>query len=351
MKNLLLVGAGHAHATLLAALAKAPLYGARITVVSPHAAQLYSGMLPGVIAGHYRADEARIDIARLAAGAHADFVQGTVEELDPVAKSARLQDGREMRYDIASLNVGSLTDASIPGAAVHAIGVKPFEQFMQSLSGSNARQLAVVGGGAAGAELAMAIRHRGAGVTLYSERTAFAPGLARRLAGALRGSGVDFRQGMAVDAIEPGPGVLAGASRQAFDLVVLATAAVPLAWLRRSGLAVDERGFLLVDASLRSVSHPEVFAAGDCATLREAPHPKSGVYSVRHGAILLANLRHLQKGEALEVYRPQTRVLLLISTGNRSAIAARGGWTAQGRWVWWWKDWIDRRWIKRLAGG
>jgi len=349
VKNLLLVGAGHAHATLLSALAKAPLFGARITLVSPGGAQLYSGMLPGVIAGHYRPDEARIDIARLAEHVYAEFVQGTVEALDPATRTARLQDGRELRYDVASINVGSLTDTAIPGSVEHAIGVKPFEAFMQRLSGSKARDVAVVGGGAAGAELAMAIRHRGAGVSLYSDRTAFPPGLARRLAAALRHTGVDFRQGMAVHAIEPGPVVLAGASRQAFDLVVLATAAAPLEWPRRSGLATDERGFILVDASLRSISHPEVFAAGDCATLRDAPHPKSGVYAVRHGAVVLANLRKLLNGEALEAYRPQKRVLLLISTGARSAIAARGGWTAEGRWVWRWKDWIDRRWIRRLA--
>lgn len=349
MKNLLLVGAGHAHATLLAAFAKAPLFGARITLVSPGGTQLYSGMLPGIIAGHYRPDEARIDIRRLAERAYAEFVQGSVEALDPATRTARLQDGRELRYDIASINVGSLTDTAIPGSATHAIGVKPFEALLQKLTGSKAQDVAVVGAGAAGAELAMAIRHHGAGVSLYSDRTAFSPGLARRLAGALRRRGVDFRQGMVVHGIEPGPVVLAGALRQTFDVVVLATAAAPLDWLRRSGLATDERGFILVDAALRSISHPEVFAAGDCATLRDAPHPKSGVYSVRHGAVLLANLRKLLNGEALQAYRPQKRVLLLISTGARSAIAARGGWTAEGGWVWRWKDWIDRRWIRRLA--
>ena len=349
MKNLLLVGAGHAHATLLAALAKAPLFGARITLVSPGATQFYSGMLPGVIAGHYRPEEARMDIARLAERAYAEFVQGAVEALDPATRTVRLQDGRELRYDIASVNAGSRTDTAIPGSTEYAIGVKPFEAFLQKLSAAKPRDVAVAGGGAAGAELAMAIRHGGASVSLYSDRTAFPHGLARRLAGALRRGGVDFRQGMAVDAVEPGPVVLAGASRQAFDLVILATAAVPLEWLRRSSLASDERGFILVDAALRSSSHPEVFAVGDCATLRDAPHPKSGVYSVRHGTVLLANLRKLLNGEALHAYRPQKRALLLLSTGARSAIAARGAWTAEGRWVWRWKDWIDRRWIRRLA--
>jgi len=307
-------------------------------------------MLPGVIAGHYRLDQARMDIARLAARAYAEFVQASVVSLDPVARVARLQDGRELRYDFASLNIGSTSDLSIPGSAGHATGIKPFEPFLERLAASKAREVALVGAGAAGAELAMAIRRRGAGVTLYADRVSFNPALAIRIANALRRAGVDYRRGMAVDAVEPGPIVLAGSSRQAFDLVLLATGAAPFEWSRRTGLATDERGFIVVDASLRSVSHPNHFAVGDCATLRGSPDlPKSGVHSVRQGALLAANLRKLISGETLQGYRPRKKALLLIGTGARSAIAARGNWSAEGRWAWWWKDWIDRRWVKRLA--
>ena len=350
MKELLLVGAGHAHAALLESVAREPLYGARLTLVSPHRSQLYSGMLPGVIAGRYRLDEARLDVAGLAARAYAEFVEGSVVSLDPGARALRLQDGRELRFDFVSLNIGSLVEATIPGAAEHAVAVRPFEDFLQRISGSAVHEVAVIGAGAAGVELAMAIRHRGPGVTLYSERDAFGMPLAARVAAALRRRGVDFRQGMAVDAIERGPVVHAGASRQSFDLAVLATRAAPRGWPRAAGIACDERGFVQVDATLRSVSHPAVFAVGDCATLKGAEHAKSGVYSVRHGQALVRNLRRLVAGEALEPYRPQRRTLLLIGTGDRSAIAARGGWSAEGRWAWWWKDWLDRRWLRRLSG-
>src|SRR5262245_49688152 len=244
-------------------------------------------MLPGVIAGLYRPQEARIDVARLAERAYAEFVEGSVASLDLQARRARLRDGRELRYDIASLNVGSLVKCSIPGAEHHAIAVRPFDAFLQRLAATAVREVAVIGGGASGAEIALAIRRRGPGVTLYSERSDFVPALAARLAEAMRRAGVDFRQGMAVDSLESGPVVRAGASRQSFDLALLATSAAPLAWPREAGLATDAQGFILVDAMLRSLSHPEVFAAGDCATLRDAPHPKSGVYSVRHGAALL----------------------------------------------------------------
>jgi NADH dehydrogenase FAD-containing subunit len=154
---------------------------------------------------------------------------------------------------------------------------------------------------------------------------------------------------MPVTAIDPGPVVVAGTAHQEFDQVVLATGAVPLPWIASAGLATDERGFALVRRTLQSVSHPEVFAAGDCATLRDAPHPKSGVYSVRHGEVLERNLRLLVQAQPLVEYAPQQRALLLLSCGARYAIAQWGDWTAQGRWVWWWKDRIDRGWIRSFS--
>jgi NADH dehydrogenase FAD-containing subunit len=155
---------------------------------------------------------------------------------------------------------------------------------------------------------------------------------------------------MAVTAIEPGPVVVAGASRQDFDLVLLATGAAAPALPRESGLACDDAGFALVDASLRSVSHPEVFAAGDCATLGESPHPKSGVYSVRHGEVLVDNLRRLLADQPLARYAPQKRALTLLTCGARYAIAQRGTWSAEGRWAWRWKNRIDRKWLRSLEG-
>jgi selenide,water dikinase len=163
---------------------------------------------------------------------------------------------------------------------------------------------------------------------------------------ALRRRRVDFRRGMRADAVEPGPVLVSGGARQAFDVVLWASGATALPFLAESGLALDERGFVRVDDTLRSVSHPEVMAVGDCAALGEA---KSGVHSVRQGAVLADNLRCLVRGLRAQPYRPRARALLILSCGNRYAIAMRGGWSAEGHWVWWWKNWIDRRWLKELA--
>ena len=344
MKRVLLAGAGHAHAVVLASLARNPLYGAAVLLVSPRARQIYSGMLPGVIAGHYREEEATIDVAGLAAHAQSEFVRDAIVAIDAARKTVRLSDGRSVEYDFLSLNVGSQVDLSAPGAAQHALPVKPFER-LGSFPG-NPGHVAIAGGGAAGIELAMAIRHRGAEVTVYSEHDAFEGSAARRVRNALRRRRVDFRRGMRADAVEPGPVVVSGSARQAFDLVLWAGGAAALPFFAHSGLALDERGFVRVDETRRSGSHPEVLAVGDCAALGEA---KSGVHAVRQGAVLADNLRCLVRGLRPQPYRPGDKALLILTCGARYAIAMRGGWSAEGRSIWWWKNWIDRRWLKGLG--
>lgn len=332
--RLLLLGGGHAHVRALGEFRDSDA-----TLVTPFPHHTYSGMVPGFVAGHYRLDEIRIDLARLAARAGAKLVIGRVAALDAARRLARLEDGTELQYDVASLNLGSIP-ATAPGSAEHALAAKPFENFMESWleAKDRVRKVAVVGAGAAGVELAMAVAHRTpASVALYSDR----PAVGRRIARALQRNGVALRSNTPVAAVEPGPAVLAGGTRESFDLVIWTAGAAPLPWLRESGLAMDAQGFVLVDDKLRSVSHPEVFAAGDCATLRDAPHPKSGVYAVRHGEVLAQNLR----GGELRSYAPQRRALALLSCGARYAIAEWNGWSAEGAWAWRWKDRIDRRWI------
>jgi len=343
LKRVLLVGAGHAHAWLLSGLAREPVYGVRLTLVSPNPRQIYSAMLPGVIAGHYKRAEAEFDAAMLAERAYGEFIPATVTALDAEQRVATLSDGSRFAFDVASLNAGSTVAAGVPGAREHALPVKPFEELIEHLK--RAGHIAIAGGGAAGAELAMALRHKGREVTVYSDRSMLPEHFARRVERRMRRIGVDFRPGMRIDSIEPGPLVIAGTALQQFDLVLWATGPAPLPWLRSSGLALDEAGFVRVDLALRSTSHPYVLASGDCAALGEA---KSGVHAVRHGMLLERNVRHLASGTALEAYEPKPQALLVMSCGGRYAIATRGSWSAEGRWVWWWKNAIDRRWMRRL---
>ncbi|HUJ85328.1 MAG TPA: FAD-dependent oxidoreductase [Burkholderiales bacterium] len=362
MKQLLLLGGGHAHAFVLRSLIGAPIEGVRVTLVAPSRQHLYSGMLPGLIAGHYALGECVIDLAQLAARAGAALIYDRVASIDPLRRVARLARGGEIEYDLASLNLGSLPNfGAVPGAAEHALAAKPFEPFVAAWEALRARgrsqtlRIAVAGGGAAGVELAMAMARalaaggRAGEIELYAERPAFAPGPGRRVARALARAGVIVHPSTAVEAVAPGPVVRAGNERRGFDALVWATGAAPQPWLAETGLTLDPAGFVLVDETLRSISHPQVFAAGDTATLLGAALPKSGVYAVRQGALLARNLRRAAEDRPLELYTPQRLSLALISCGARYAIASWGPLATEGEWVWRWKDRIDRRWIAAFA--
>ena len=362
MKQLLLLGGGHAHAFVLRSLIGAPIEGARVTLVTPNRHHMYSGMLPGLVAGHYALGECVIDLAQLAARAGAALVYDHVAALDPPRRVVRLERGGELEYDIASLNLGSLPNfAAVPGATEHALAAKPFEPFVAAWEGLRERgrgqtlRIAVAGGGAAGVELAMAMAHalaaggRPGEIELYADRPAFAPRLGRRIARALARAGVALHPSTAVEAVEPGPVVRAAGARRSFDALVWVTGAAPQPWLGQTGLTLDPAGFVLVDDTLRSVSHPQLFAGGDTATLLGAALPKSGVYAVRQGAVLARNLRRAAEARPLESYTPQRLSLSLISCGARYAIASWDGLAAEGEWVWRWKDRIDRRWIAAFA--
>ncbi len=367
MKQLLLVGAGHAHAQVLQGWARAPLPGVALTVVSPQALAPYSGMVPGWLAGHYRFDEIVIDFEALARAAGARWVAGELHALDTAAQTLRLAGGERLPYTLLSLNVGStLRPPPLAGARVLSLrplsALRPaWEALLREWQAADTRlplHVAAVGGGAAGVESVLAVvaqlrrlrPDRAVSGALYSRGPQLLPGLAamaRRAAErALAAAGVALKLGVAGDAQ-----TLAGAG-----LVLWATGAQAHDWqrdaARRGGLAASDDGFVRIDAQLRSISHPTVFVVGDGAHWSQdgdgAALPKAGVYAVRQGPVLLHNLRAALGGGTLQAYVPQRRFLALLATGDGRAIAARGPFGAHGRWAWRWKDRIDRGFVDRF---
>ncbi|MGH8766231.1 MAG: FAD-dependent oxidoreductase [Burkholderiales bacterium] len=340
MTRVVLAGGGHVHAQVLLSFRNFVSKHLDVVLVNEVPKHTYSGMVPGVIAGHYAIEEAQIDLGRLALEAGGAFIQGRVERIDPGEKRLFLVGGETVDYDVLSLNIGSAPES----AGTDAIPVKPFEalfsQWRKILArGQLAPRVAVVGAGAAGVELAMAMkfalgRRSGGSVELFSDRFDLPPAFAVRIQAALARLAIPLRIG-----------VTAG---KECDATFLATGPSAAPMLQASGLQTDARGFVLVDASLRSVSHPDVFAAGDAASLAGMRVPKSGVYAVRQGPVLADNLKRAVRGMAMRDYRPQAKSLALLSCGGRYAIAARGDWSAEGAWAWRLKDWIDRRWIARF---
>jgi selenide,water dikinase len=370
VKRIVLLGGGHSHVEVLRRFGLAPAADVELVLVSPHRRTPYSGMLPGLVAGHYTFEATHIDLERVARFAGARFLATIATGLDPAARAVTIADGTSLEFDLASLDIGSTSaTAGIAGAATHALGVKPVDAFLRAWDALIERARAgglkhavVVGGGAAGIEMLLAMQHRLAVVTgrrdavewqlvtdmdvLLPAHDAGARHIFRRI---LAEREVEVHLSSRVARVEPGVVFTANGYRVAGDVILWATGAAASPRLAASGLAVDDRGFIAVDETLRSTSHPHVFAAGDCATMVGHPRPKSGVYAVRQGPPLAANLRAAAEGRPLERYVPQARSLALISTGDRYAVAARDRWALEGGWVWRWKDWIDRRFMRRYA--
>ena len=319
-------------------------------MVSKVPSAAYSGMLPGVVAGHYRPDAHLMPVAPLAARAGATCLHAEAIGLDAGRRLLRLAGGATLAYDVLSLDIGSAPDTAGAPPGEPVLPVKPLETFLPALEAAEANlasrrtpRIAVVGGGVAGTEMALALRHRYAlagkdvAVALIEKGPAIVPGLPasarRRLERACADHGVEIRTGTT--------------EVHGVDLALWTTGAAAPRWLGSTGLALDAGGFVRVDAHLRSVSHPEVFAAGDVAALDASPRPKAGVFPVRQGPVLADNLRRGLDGRPLRRYRAQRSWLILAATGPRHAVGTRNGLTVAGRWVWQVKDRIDRGFVAR----
>lgn len=413
-RDLVLIGGGHTHALVLRRWGMDPLPGVRVTVIDPGPTTAYSGMLPGFVAGHYDREDLAIDLVRLARFAGARLVLGAAQGLDLAARTVRVAGRPPVAFDIASLDIGITSDLpDLPGFAEHAQPAKPLGPFARRWAAfrdaPGARPpVAVLGGGAAGAELAMAMAHalrgRGGAVRLIDRSrilTEFNPTARRLLRAALDDCGIEVIENAPVAAVAADHVALQDGRRIPSGFTVGAAGASPQGWLSGTGLALQD-GFVAVDRYLRS-SDPAVFAAGDCAHLTHAPRPKAGVYAVREAPVLYDNLRAVLSGQgqgqpgsvgarapratsgspvraktpasdraigkaeghpqpaaagraegeapslALRAYWPQNRYLKLVSLGARRALAERFGTALRGAPLWHLKDRIDRRFMQRLG--
>ena len=377
LRDLVLVGGGHSHVGVLRMFAMKPEPGVRITVICTDIDTPYSGMLPGYISGHYTFDEVHIDLGRLCAFAGARLVHDAVVGIDRKTQKVICKNRPPVAYDLLSINIGSTPQVQqVEGAQTLAVPVKPIAQFNQRWLTllDKARQwpshrgrmtIAVVGGGAGGVELLLSMQYRlrhelkalgrspedlqfvllTSGDTLLPTHN---PGVRARFAKVLQERNVEVHTHAEV--VQISPGCLHTRDGRTFDAdeTMWVTQAGGPAWLHSTGLALDDKGFILVHPQLQCVNDPLVFAAGDIASFIERPLEKAGVFAVRMGKPLAENLRRSLRGQKLLAYQPQRDWLALISTGNRYAVASRGRWGFAGDWVWRWKDRIDRRFMAML---
>lgn len=371
-KDLVFIGGGHTHALALRAFAMKPMAGVRITLVSEQTLTPYSGMLPGFVAGHYTLEQTHIDLNRLCQWAGVRWIKGSATHIDPDNKtivvslnqSAGIEHSLSLGYDKLSIDTGSTPDLSVPGAARYAVGVKPvshFNQIWNGLLGASAvvdeQRWGVIGAGAGGVELVLAMAHRLRNKSnlqfhlVYSSDRVL-PGypakLVSKVEAALASFNIQTHGNFRVAKVtENGLESKQGETLE-LDKSIWCTGASAAKWLKQTGIAVSERGFISVNSLLQSTSHTDIYAVGDCADMLEDPRPKAGVYAVRQAPYLVDNLRAAFTGAKTKPVALQSDFLSLLSLGDKTAVGCRSGWVASGQWVWRLKHYIDDKFMQRL---
>lgn len=361
MKHLVLIGGGHAHLAVLSALAKQPNTQLHLTLITPHTQQTYSGMLPGWLAGHYRLDECQIKLPPLLAAAQGQLLLDHVTHLDTTQQTLTTATGRRIHYDLLSINSGSETalGSNQATAAIPITPIRPLEGLINAWPSilKAAQQppyrLAVLGGGAAGVELALAIQYafqqQAPQATVHLLASSLLADHARRVQQRvrhrLRQASVNLHLSRAK--LQDEQLTLADGEPLQVDHLIAATGAKAPDWLASSGLSLDQQGYITVNAYHQSCSHPNIFAAGDICSRIEPQFGRSGVHAVYAGQLLADNLPAFIKHQPLKRYQPKQRSLYLLATGPKQAIASWGAWSAEGAWVWHWKNHIDQTFMRQ----
>lgn len=363
-KSVVLVGAGNAHLVFVRKWRMRPLPGVAVVLVNEAPAVPYSAMVPAHIAGDYRREEMTIDLVRLCRSAGVRLVSERVAALDPGTRQVIFADRPPLSYDVLSLGLGSVpTDLARPSVPGFAFPLRPLSALLDRLDGievelKNAPRpfhLVIVGGGASGCELALAIhnrvgRHPDFQITLLQGNPRLLPRFPAKTAAAyeraFRSRSIALRLNCRVIGGDSGVLKLAGGESLACDAVLWATPGSPPDLIRESGLATDDRGFLRVKETLQAESDAATFGTGDCVSF--AAHPdlaRSGVHAVRQGGVLFENIASYLHGRSLRRFCPQRRCLYLLNAGDGTAVLNYGPVSWKSRWVRALKDRIDRRWV------
>ncbi|MAZ86337.1 MAG: hypothetical protein CL693_01730 [Cellvibrionaceae bacterium] len=379
LPKIILVGGGHAHALFLLYWSKLSEKPAAVTLISLSDYAPYSGMLPGLVAGHFGHDETHIDLRELCRHAGATFIQGRADAVDPSRQQVMMSNDTSLNYDILSINAGAGPNLATTGADNLTIPVKPISDFyqvwMELLSQIQTPKqfnaplsIAVVGGGASGVELIQAMHHRlqreaasGASYNLSlvqrgrGQPENYPKGLQQKFATRLARQGIAVHEKFSVNRVEKNTeSSLLHASdgrKLAANYIIWCTQAIGAPWLKRTQLPLDGDGFIEIEDTLQAVGHPLIFACGDCASMVNHKIPKAGVYAVRQAETLTHNILALLNKESLRVFKPQRSYLSIVTGGDQWALAARGGLSlpiCSPRLVWQWKRHIDKRFMAQF---
>ncbi|MBN2123522.1 MAG: FAD-dependent oxidoreductase [Deltaproteobacteria bacterium] len=363
-KRLLLVGAGHAHLYSLAHLDRFTRRGISVTVISP-APFWYSGMGPGLLSGQYEPEEASVDIRAMVEGRGGRFLEARVTKIHAERHYVITSDGEKVPYDVLSLNIGSEVTAPPENTMRHRVfTVKPVHRFLEmrkhilTFEPSRTLRISLVGGGPAGCEAAAAARSLcfrlgySPSIRLFTGGSGLLSGLpslaGKRMADWCRKNEILVDRGRRLSGFEGDTLVFEDHSREESDITILATGVHPPDLVKNSELAADGEGALRVDPHLQSLSHPGVFGGGDCIHLQNHPLARVGVYAVRQGPVLFANLFVSLFGGRMRTFSPQKRFVLILNLSDGTGLLVRGRFVVSGRIAFLLKRWLDRRFVRRF---
>ena len=304
MKKLLLIGGGHSHVEVIRRFARQRAANAHITLVNPTTHTPYSGMLPGLIAGHYNFRQCHIDLPALARTAGCHYVAAAINGLHADAKLAFCDNGETLEYDIASIDIGSTpATLGISGASRHGLKVKPTDHFLlewnavleraKNNSLSEGFRIVMAGGGAAGVEVLLAVQYRlinagfrAAQYALLTDGDDLLPGHSEKTRvlfhRVLQQRGVEIHLRQRIVAVGRDEIVCASGERHSADLLIWATGAAPAGWPRACGLAVDERGFIRVNERIIRERQPDA----DHIRLITTLLPLRSIHHIGQGIVL-----------------------------------------------------------------
>lgn len=372
-KTLVLIGGGHSHAIALKQWGLNPIPDIDLTLISDVEQTPYSGMLPGHVAGFYSYAETHIDLRSLAKFAGAKLIIDKAISIDAIHNQVICKDNNSIKFDYLSLDIGSTPQTiTVPGANQYTIPAKPVPEFLDAwyklkqearYHPAQPLSIVIVGGGAGGVELALNMQaclqkilkpqgkdilhihliHRGKKLLAGHNKW-----VSNKLEKIIIKRDIKLHlQQRVTEVLSDRVNCQSGLSIKC-DRIFWVTQATAPNWIKESPLATDSQGFILVKDTLQSLSHPQIFAAGDIATMTNYQRPKAGVFAVRQGQPLVDNWRRILTGQTLQGYIPQSNYLALIGTGDHKAIAS---WSTLG-WhstlFWQLKDYIDRKFMNQF---
>jgi selenide,water dikinase len=364
-KDLVFVGGGHSHALVLRKWAMNPLPGVRITLISPQTMTPYSGMLPGLISGHYSFAETHIDLVKLSLWANIRFIQDSVTGIDAETNTLELANRPSIQFDAVSIDIGSTPNQQIEGSAEFSTPIKPisgfyqrWQEIQQKVQQHKIKSLSIVGGGAGSVEVIMAMAFKLQKLNtplqyhLVTSSNNILPtynaSVVNRVKQQFKKYQIDIHTSSRVEKLSQGTIHCKNIDPILTDEIIWCIQASGSSWLKQSQLECDDAGFVKVRQTLQSLHYDHIFAAGDIANMVTAPRPKAGVYAVRQAETLFDNLRAVLLNKPMLEYKPQDGFLSLLALGEKQATGSKSILSASGEWVWRWKNSIDVKFMNQF---